>query len=504
MRVFVSSLFHEGNSFSDLTTGAANFSIVRGEELIGKVRGSSSSLGGAFRELERLGVEILPGLSAVSPPGGPVEDDLYRHLRDEIVADIRLLQPDGVYLDLHGAMITQTLDDPEGDLITTIRQAAKPGTVIATSLDHHAHVTPAMLHGADIVVACKENPHTDYDLTGARAAELLVERLHCRLAPVTAAIWLPFIFGAQMETGCGPLAHLHKRRRELLSTQSTLLDISIYNCTTLVDVEHGWQCVTAIADGDVEAAKAAVDLLARDFWNQRAAFVPNFTSLDAVLGDLAAGRLRSPVVLGDQGDRVLAGAAGYGTTIIAELASRWPALKAVVPVSDPAMVKVAQTVGVGQDVSGPVGGSLSKGILPFHGTWRVLHLGDGRFVQAGPYLRGEPAELGDTAVLQRGALTALVTSLPGFTQDPAAFCSQSIDLSAQDVIVAKSGYHFKISFAGIGPCIVVDTPGISNYRPALLPFAKRRPIYPEDEVPEPTFEATLFERALGCTVARRP
>lgn len=497
MRVFVSSLFHEGNSFSTLTTGAANFSIVRGSGLTTKARGSSSSLGGAVRHLERLGVEILPGVSAVSPPGGPVDDELYHALREEIIAEIGRLQPDGVYLDLHGAMITRTLDDPEGDLITAIRAAARPGTLIAVSLDLHAHVTPAMLGGADIVVACKENPHTDYDVAGARAAELLVDNHHRRIAPVTAAVWLPFIIGAQMETGRGPLADLHRRRRELLANQPDLLDISIYNCTTLVDVVHGWQCVTAMTDGNAEAAGTAVTLLARDFWERRAAFIPDFAPLESVLAEIADGRIPRPVILGDQGDRVLAGAAGDGTIIIAELARRWPALKAVVPVTDPTVVKAAQAAGVGKDVTGPLGGSLSNGVEPFHGTWRVVHCGDGRFVQAGPYLAGEPAELGDTAVLQRGALTALVTSLPGFTQDPAAFSSQGIDLGAQDVIVAKSGYHFKISFAATGPCVVVDTPGISNYRPALLPFAKRRPIYPEDEVVEPTFKATLFARGLA-------
>ncbi|WP_439497525.1 M81 family metallopeptidase [Bosea sp. (in: a-proteobacteria)] len=497
MRVFVSSLFHEGNSFSRLTTGVENFSIVRGDELLKKAQGSSSSLGGACRILAQSGAEILPGLSAVSAPGGPVEDSLFRRLRDEIVEAVRRLQPDGVYLDLHGAMITQTLDDPEGDLIIAIRNAAGPGTVIAVSLDLHAHVTPAMLDGADVVIACKENPHTDYDRAGERAAELMVESLNRRIAPVTAATWLPLIFGAQMETGRGPLAVLHRRRRELLAADPKLLDISIYNCTTLVDVERGWQCVTAIADGDPEAARAAVDTLARDFWLRRSEFVPDFAPLAEVLADVAAGRSEKPVILGDQGDRVLAGAAGDGTTIIAELANRWPMLRAVVPVTDPAMVKAAQQAGLGEDVIRPLGGGLSKGITPFLGTWRVSRLGDGHFIHAGPYLRGEPAELGDTAVLRSHNLTVLVTSLPGFTQDPAAFRSQGVDLAEQDVIVAKSGYHFKISFADIGRCIVVDTPGISNYRPGLLPFAKRRPVYPEDDVQEPDFAATVFDRRIA-------
>jgi microcystin degradation protein MlrC len=494
MRVAVSSLFHEGNSFSRLITGAANFAVVRGEALLAKARQSSSSLGGACRTLSRLDGEVVAGVSAVTPPGGPVDDAFYRDLREEIVAGLVASRPDGVYLDLHGAMITTALDDPEGDLIGAIRTAMGPDVRIAVSLDLHAHLTPAMLSHADIVVACKENPHTDYALAGERAAELLVARLRGEIAPVTAAIWLPFIFGAQMETGRGPLAELHRRRREIMAEQPGLLDISIYNCTTLVDVEHGWQCVTAIADGDPQAAQDAVAELARLFWSQRAAFTPDFAPLDVVLADIEAGRLATPVILGDQGDRVLAGAAGDGTTIIRKLATQWPGLKAVVPVTDPEVAALARSAGIGADLEASIGGRLSRGVEPFAGRWHVRHLSDGCFIQAGPYLENEPATLGPTAVLESGNLTLLVTSLPGFTQDPEAFRSQGIDLGAQHVVVAKSGYHFKISFAEIGPCVVVDTPGISNYRPGLLPFAQRRLVYPEDDVPEPDFVARLFDR----------
>lgn len=500
MRVFVSSIFHEGNSFSRLKTGTASFAIVRGSALLEKVSQGSSALAGGCRALAMIGAEIVPGVSAVSPPGGPVEDDVFERLRDEIVAGARAARPDGVFLDLHGAMVTAGLDDPEGHLIAAVREACGPGTVIAVSLDLHAHVTPEMLARADIVLACKENPHTDYDLAGEQAATLLVDTVRKRIAPVTAAIWLPLIFGAQMETARGPLAELHARRRELLAARASLLDISICNCTTLVDVPGGGQCITAIADGDAVAAGEAVEELARIFWQRRDAFHSDFRPLDGVLADIASGALRAPVILGDQGDRVLAGAAGDGTAIMNELATRWPQLKAVVPVTDPDAVRAARAAGIGSELEIAVGGGLSAGIEPFRSTWRVETLGDGHFVQDGPYLRNEPAELGDTAVLRSDNLTILATSLPGFTQDPAAFRSQGIDVAGQDIVVVKSGYHFKISFGAVGTCIVVDTPGISNYRPGLLPFAKRRPVHPEDTIEEPSFVAEIF---MGSAVLHR-
>ncbi|KRE00803.1 hypothetical protein ASE61_20390 [Bosea sp. Root670] len=492
MRIFVSSLFHEGNSFSRLRTGLASFAIVRGKALLEKVAQGSSGLAGGCRRLTASGAEILTGVSAVAPPGGPVEDVVFQDLLSEIVGEVEAQRPDGVFLDLHGAMITESLDDPEGVLLAAVRQVLGPRGVIAVSLDLHAHVTPAVLESADIVVACKENPHTDYDLAGERAAALLVETLQGKVAPVTASVWLPFIFGAQMETARGPLAALHARRCQMMAANPQLLDISIYNCTTLVDVPDGQQCITAIADGDAQLAQAAVEELAALFWTQRDAFVSDFMPLHDALSAVTAGRIARPAILGDQGDRVLAGTPGDGTAILHELATRWPNLEAVVPITDPAIVRIAQMAGIGAEIEQPLGGTLSSGICPFRSRWVVAGLGDGRFVQDGPYLRNEPATLGDTAILRSGNLTVLAMSLPGFTQDPAAFRSQGIDLADKDIVVVKSGYHFRISFETIGPCLVVDTPGISNYRPGLLPFAKRRPIHPEDIISRPALTARIF------------
>jgi microcystin degradation protein MlrC len=109
-------------------------------------------------------------------------------------------------------------------------------------------------------------------------------------------------------------------------------------------------------------------------------------------------------------------------------------------------------------------------------------------------------------MLRFANVTVLVTSLPGYTQDVEAFRSQGIDLREYDVIVTKSGYHFKLSFGEIGPCVVVDTPGISNYRPGLLPYRRRRPVFPEDRVSEPSFEPSVFSPrfSAACPEMRKP
>ena len=198
------------------------------------------------------------------------------------------------------------------------------------------------------------------------------------------------------------------------------------------------------------------------------------------------------MILGDQGDRVLAGTPGDGTEILRELLSDWPEISALVPVTDPDAVRSACGIGIVGTMRGAVGGRFSKGVTPVEADWSVLATGDGKFVQEGPFLAGESAELGNTALLRTGNVTVLATSLPGFSQDPEAFRSQGADPAEFDAVVAKSGHHFKLSFAKTGTCIVIDTPGISSYRPGALPFQKRRPIYPEDPVDMVDFKSTVI------------
>ena len=491
-RILLAGLFHEGNSFSSLVTDRESFAVTRGPALLEKARVSGAGMGGAYRRLVELGAQLEPFASAVAPPGGPVANSVYRAFRDNLLDAARSVEIDGVYLDLHGAMVTETLDDPEGDLLGSLRSALGPAVPIAVSLDLHAHLTPAMLGHADSVVACKENPHTDYDVAGAKAAELLMAQLRGEARPVTAALWLPLIIGSQMETAQGPLARLHAQRRRLLAETENLLDISIYNTTTLLDVEGGGQCITAIADDDAEAARQVVVSLARGLWGMRDDFTPDLPPLTEVLETVETGRLARPVILGDQGDRVLAGTPGDGTLVARELLANWPGLRALVPVTDPATVAAAKEAGIGATLTDAVGGGLSRGVQALEGRWSIEKLGDGHFVHEGPFLANEPSELGDIAILTQGNLTLLVTSLPGFTQDPAAFRSQGIEPGDFDVVVVKSGHHFKLSFETVGPCVVVDTPGLSNYRPGLLPFRKRRPVHPEDRVAEPAFQVTVF------------
>lgn len=490
-RILVASIFHEAHSFSPLRTTHENFVVMRGDDLLGKAEQASSALGGGVRRLLAGGARVLPCLSAVAPPGGVIVEGVYEAFRDEIVAAARELKPDGIFLDLHGSIGSEAIDDCEGDLLSSLRQAVGEEIPIAVSFDLHGNMTPRMLMAANIVVACKQNPHLDYDLAGERAAGFLLQQIAGEIKPVLAAAWIPMRLLGQSATGSGPLHTLNVLREQLAEAHPSMLDMSLFNAHDELDSSPGGQCVVALADGDPEQAIEAAETLAHAVWAAREQFTPDWPSPDSILAEAGRGTGQL-TILGDYGDRVLAGTPGDGTFMMRLLSDKWPQLRAVVPVTDPVAVERAYEAGVGSRLPLALGGGWTKTEVPFEAEWEVVRLGDGQFVQRGPYLAGEKVDMGATAVLRSGNLTVLVTTRPGWTQDPEAFISNGISLDQHDVVVVKSGFHFTLSFAGLGRCVSIDTPGLSNAHPSIFPFQRRPPAWPEAANSTPDLSAKIF------------
>ena len=62
----------------------------------------------------------MPG--SVKRPSGPVTEDAFERISALILQGLKAAMPlDGVYLDLHGAMVTEHLDDGEGELLKRVR-----------------------------------------------------------------------------------------------------------------------------------------------------------------------------------------------------------------------------------------------------------------------------------------------------------------------------------------------------------------------------------------------
>jgi hypothetical protein len=180
-RIAVGGFQHETNTFAPQRASWADFEradawpgFVRGPELIDAVEGFNIPIAGAVKTLQGLGHELVPLCWCSAPPSSHVEREAYEKVAGAILEDLAAGGPlDGIYLDLHGAMVAEHHEDGEGELLRRIRALVGDRIPIVTSLDYHTNLTPEMVRYASAMIGYRTYPHIDMAATGSRAAQLL-------------------------------------------------------------------------------------------------------------------------------------------------------------------------------------------------------------------------------------------------------------------------------------------------------------------------------------------
>ena len=180
-RVAFAGFIHETNTFAPTKAtydaflkGSGHLPLCRGEEMIALVRGANTGIEGALDYARQANWEVVPILRASAVPSAHVTEDAFERIAGEIVAGIVAALPvDGIYLDLHGAMVCEHLDDGEGELLARIKSAVGHDIPVAVSLDLHGNITRRSVDDADVMIGYRTYPHVDMALTGKRAAGLL-------------------------------------------------------------------------------------------------------------------------------------------------------------------------------------------------------------------------------------------------------------------------------------------------------------------------------------------
>ena len=168
-RIAVGGFQHETNTFAALPATLADFvapdawpGLVRGEALFEAVRGINLPAAGFIDEARSAGDELAPLAWCSAQPSGRVTRDAYEHVCHMLLEDLSASGSlDAVYLDLHGAMVAEHLDDADGELLRRVRRLLGPDVRLVASLDFHANVSPLMVATADLLVGYRTYPHVD-------------------------------------------------------------------------------------------------------------------------------------------------------------------------------------------------------------------------------------------------------------------------------------------------------------------------------------------------------
>ncbi|NDG45218.1 MAG: M81 family peptidase, partial [Gammaproteobacteria bacterium] len=179
--ILIAGFQHETNTFGPSQATFEEFleadgwpGLLTGDEVINGTRGINLPIAGFIEATQGSDMNLLPVVWASAEPSGFVTDDAFERISDMILQGIRSTPSlDGIYLDLHGAMVTQSHQDGEGELLARIRDLTGDDLPIVASLDLHANITARMVRHASAFCIFRTYPHIDMARTGARCYPVL-------------------------------------------------------------------------------------------------------------------------------------------------------------------------------------------------------------------------------------------------------------------------------------------------------------------------------------------
>jgi len=479
-KILIAGFQHETNTFApslatyeSFVRGEGHPAMARGDAVLA-IRDVNLPIGGFIQASERQGHTLLPVIWTAASPSAQVTEDAYERIVGEIVAAAGDGGFDAIYLDLHGAMVAQHVDDGEGELLARIRAKVGPSVPVVASLDLHANVTERMLASADALVAYRTYPHVDMADTGARAERLLVRLLDERKPLVRAARRLPFLIPINgMCTMLEPARSIY----EALGTleQGPVVSLSFTPGFPAADFLECGPVIWGYGE-EASAVRDAVDSLYDTMLRNEAQWAVPFLSPDAAV--IEAIRLsataQKPVVIADTQDNPGAGADSNTTGMLRALLDNGAQDAALGLIWDPEAAAQAHAAGVGATLELALGGrSGTPGDAPFVGTFEVVALSDGRCRYDGPMMHGMQVNLGPVACLKIDGVRIAVSSTKAQMLDRNLYRVAGIEPEQMKILVNKSSVHFRADFQPIAHTVLVaKAPGPMTADPADLPWKR--------------------------------
>jgi len=487
VRIAIGGFQHESHSFAPLPTGWEQFltpggfpALQRAATLVAALRPTSLPSSGAIRAAEAAGAEIVPLVWCMANPAGPVTAEAFERIAALMVAELSdALERgpiDGVFLELHGAMVAVGHDDAEAEVLRRVRAVVGPQVPIAASLDPHCNLTAEMTALADVLVPYRTYPHVDQAFAGGRATELLVTRIRSGKPFAKAFRQVDFLIPLTMQCTMVPPMSLVLDERARLEAAEGVHELAYCFGFPYADFPGCGVAVTAYAETQAAADAAAEGLCA--YLN---AHEPDFNgnvleAADGVAQAVALARTASaPVVLADTQDNPGGGGHGDTTGLLAELIRQDAQGAVLCLINDAESAAACHAAGEGATLALSLGGKSDGAPLAVQAV--VEKLTDGRFTCTGPMGKGNPANLGPSALIRvSSGVRVVVVTRKMQALDQAILTHIGVQPAAQKILALKSSVHFRADFQPISSAVlVVAAPGPVVADPATLPFTNLRP-----------------------------
>lgn len=483
-RIAVAGFQHETNTFAPFPTELSHFlkpgswpPYCEGPECIAQVRGLNVPLGG-FTDAAT-GFELVPLLYAAAEPGGLVASAAFDRITNQLCQRLaNATDIDGVYLDLHGAMVTKDFEDGEAEILRRVRNVVGPDLPIAVSLDLHGNLSPEFIKLASCIAIYRTYPHIDMGATGARAARLLGELLNLATPFASAFRQLDYIIPiTSQSTRREPGRRLYGMLDDLTGPGVSSIDFAfgfppadIYNCGTSI-----YACGT-----DQDAVDAAADTLLSALKDAEDHFNSELIPADAAVRRAMGASGAKPVIIADPQDNPGAGAPGDATGLLAAMLDG--NVRGVIGmIWDEKTASQAHAAGIGAMIDVQIGGMFPEiGGPAIAVRASVEQLSEGIFQCTGPMFCGVTANLGPCArlrVTDGGAdVTIVVGSNRTQNADQAIFRHIGANPEDYKVVAVKSAIHFLADYEPIAQEVIFsESPGANPCRIDAIPYTRLRP-----------------------------
>ena len=500
MKIVAAQMKHETHSFVNETTPLGSFTFAGEQPPSGKeakvgCRGQNTALAAFVDFLEKRKIEVLVPVMGEAMPSGPVEDEAFEWFCKQIL-DAVATGCDGVLLDLHGSMVTQSIADGEGELLARIRKLA-PNIRIGVVFDFHATLTDSIAQAADIITLYRTLPHVDMYDTGIRAAGLLLDMIEKKTRPVTCVYRIPLMASLErMDPKDSPLDQIWNQILNL-EKKDKVLNIDLSCGHPFTDAAPGGMCLTVTTDNAPDAAAAVANQVLDSLWQVRHDLVETIEPYEITLEN-ALKLPEGPVIMADSGDIPASGGFAQDTSVLKKAMAMGFTDMIAGPFHDPDAVYKMIKAGVGQDITLDLGGKIQAPRLgyksvPLSVTGRIRAVVDGRITATGPMFRGLTVSIGLMSVLSLNDIDILITEQRIEALDVAVFTHVGLDPSNRKYTLLKSRQHFRAAFEPIARHVVrIAGPGVTNPDFSSFPFCHiNRPVFPLEK------EAKLKITKLG-------
>jgi microcystin degradation protein MlrC len=484
-RIAVGGFLHETNTFAPTKATYDGFvhgggfpRMALGDGMLKTVRNINVGLAGFIGAAEAEGWDLIPTIFAAATPSAHVTEDAYERIARTMIDGLAAAgQLDAVYLDLHGAMVAEHLDDGEGEILARVRKVVGEDVPVVASLDLHANVTPEMVAHADALIAYRSYPHVDMADTGRACARHLALLLKTKQRLAKAFRQSPFLIPISWQcTNDHPAKGIYQKLAALQNEAVPTLSFAFG--FPAADFVHCGPSIVAYGRTQADA-DAAADAIAALVESHEDDFDGKIYSPDEGVRHAMelAKTAKKPIVIADTQDNPGAGGDSDTTGMLRALVRNKAQRAATGIMYDPQAARAAHEAGVGNSVTLALGGKSGiPGDAPFKETFVVEKLSDGIFLAPGPFYGGRMMKMGPSACLRIGGVRVVVASHKTQLADQAMYRYVGIEPTEQAILVNKSSVHFRADFEPIAETLLIcAAPGAMPADPADLPWTRLKP-----------------------------